>query len=213
MTDQIVDFRRASFVTSAPDITHLPEDSGMEIAFAGRSNAGKSSALNTLTDHKGLAHTSKTPGRTQLINVFRLDDERRLIDLPGYGFAKVPLEMKLQWQEKLAQYLEERQCLRGLVVLMDVRHPLKDLDANMIAWGVAAQMPVLVLLTKADKLKQSEKNKVLKKVKENLAELDGEVIVQLFSSLKGTGREPALRVLNGWFQRHSEIEAGLAEGE
>ncbi|WP_298440810.1 ribosome biogenesis GTP-binding protein YihA/YsxC [uncultured Ferrimonas sp.] len=211
MTDQIVDFRRASFVTSAPDITHLPEDVGMEIAFAGRSNAGKSSALNTLTDHKGLAHTSKTPGRTQLINVFRLDDERRLIDLPGYGFAKVPLEMKLQWQEKLAQYLEERQCLRGLVVMMDVRHPLKDLDSNMIAWGVAAEMPVLVLLTKADKLKQSEKNKVLKKVKENLSELGGEITVQLFSSLKGTGREPALRVLNGWFQRHSDIEAGLAE--
>ncbi|MFI3246707.1 MAG: ribosome biogenesis GTP-binding protein YihA/YsxC [Ferrimonas sp.] len=204
MTELTIDFRQATFVTSAPDITQLPDDVGMEIAFAGRSNAGKSSALNTLTDHRGLAHTSKTPGRTQLINVFRLDDERRLIDLPGYGFAKVPLELKLQWQEKLAQYLEQRRCLRGLVVLMDVRHPLKDLDANMIAWGVAAQMPVLVLLTKADKLKQAEKNKTLRQVKASLSELGGNVTVQLFSSLKGTGREPALKVLNGWFQRHSE---------
>ncbi|GAA5187087.1 ribosome biogenesis GTP-binding protein YihA/YsxC [Ferrimonas gelatinilytica] len=204
VSEQTIDFRRAHFVTSAPDIHHLPDDQGMEIAFAGRSNAGKSSALNTLTDHRGLAHTSKRPGRTQLINVFRLDDDKRLIDLPGYGFAKVPLEMKLQWQEKLAQYLEERRCLKGLVVLMDIRHPLKDLDFNMIRWGVAAQMPVLVLLTKADKLKQAEKQKTLRTVKATLAELEGEVTVQLFSSLKGTGREPALAVLNGWFQRHDD---------
>ncbi|GAA4878577.1 ribosome biogenesis GTP-binding protein YihA/YsxC [Ferrimonas pelagia] len=205
MTEQHIDFRLAQFVTSAPDITHLPEDIGMEIAFAGRSNAGKSSALNTLTDHRGLAHISKRPGRTQLINVFRLTDDKRLIDLPGYGFAKVPLEMKLAWQEKLAQYLEERRCLKGLVVLMDIRHPLKDLDFNMIRWGVAAQMPVLVLLTKADKLKQAEKQKTLRTVKARLAEeLDGEIVVQLFSSLKGTGREPALNVLNGWFRRHDD---------
>ncbi|MBY5982135.1 ribosome biogenesis GTP-binding protein YihA/YsxC [Ferrimonas balearica] len=201
MTEFQVDFRLARFVTSAPDIHHLPPDEGVEIAFAGRSNAGKSSALNTLTDHNGLAHTSKRPGRTQLINVFSLTENKRLVDLPGYGFAKVPLEMKIKWQQALAEYLEHRRCLKGLVVLMDVRHPLKDLDHNMIRWGVAAGMPVLVLLTKADKLKQAEKNKTLRHVKAELAELEGEVVVQLFSSLKGTGREPALKVLNEWLHR------------
>ena len=129
-------FTKATFLTSAPSIDHLTNSDGMEVAFAGRSNAGKSSALNRLTRQKGLARTSKTPGRTQLINMFELDDERRLVDLPGYGYAKVPLEMKLKWQKSLGEYLQQRKCLKGLVVLMDIRHPLKDLDQNLIHWAV-----------------------------------------------------------------------------
>lgn len=131
VTDSRIDFRQAKFLISAPDIAHLdehlPGDVGVEIAFAGRSNAGKSSALNQLTEQKNLARTSKTPGRTQLINVFALDEHRRLVDLPGYGFAQVPLAMKKKWQQALGQYLQERACLSGLVVLMDIRHPLKEI--------------------------------------------------------------------------------------
>ncbi|MGS0728550.1 ribosome biogenesis GTP-binding protein YihA/YsxC, partial [Shewanella sp. 0m-11] len=139
MSESRIDFRKAEFLISAPDIAHLneylPGDVGVEIAFAGRSNAGKSSALNLLSEQK-IARTSKTPGRTQLINVFKLDKHRRLVDLPGYGFAQVPLALKLKWQQALGEYLLKRDCLSGVVVLMDIRHPLKDLDMQMIEWAV-----------------------------------------------------------------------------
>lgn len=127
-----IHYQNTHFITSAPDIRHLPEDEGVEIAFAGRSNAGKSSALNRLTNQKSLAKTSKTPGRTQLINLFKVEEGCHIVDLPGYGFAQVPVEMKNKWQKSLGEYLQKRECLKGLVVLMDIRHPMKDLDQQMI---------------------------------------------------------------------------------
>lgn len=203
MTQTQIDFRQAKFLISAPDIahldTHLPGDTGIEIAFAGRSNAGKSSALNALTEQKNLARTSKTPGRTQLINVFALDDNRRLVDLPGYGFAQVPMAMKLKWQNALGEYLQERKCLSGVVVLMDIRHPLKDLDKQMIQWSVASEIPVLALLTKSDKLAQSARMKTVNEVRKKLAEFGDWVQVEPFSSLKGTGKQKVLSILNDWY--------------
>ena len=132
-----IDFSKAVFLKSAPDIGHLPDDTGIEIAFAGRSNAGKSSALNTLTNQKGLARTSKTPGRTQLINLFSLSQDHRLVDLPGYGYAKVPISLRKEWQKSLSEYLDKRQCLKAMVVLMDIRHPLKETDMELLAWAAS----------------------------------------------------------------------------
>nr|WP_239032886.1 ribosome biogenesis GTP-binding protein YihA/YsxC [Pseudoalteromonas luteoviolacea] len=191
-------YNRATFITSAPDITRLPADSGIEVAFAGRSNAGKSSALNTLTDQK-LARTSKTPGRTQLINTFALDEDKRLIDLPGYGFAKVPIEMKKKWQKSLGEYLQKRQSLKGIVVLMDIRHPMKDLDMDLINWAVGSNIPVLALLTKADKLKQGKRKAEVLQVRKALSELDGDITVHAFSSLKGLGLKELAWQLDDWF--------------
>nr|WP_275659200.1 ribosome biogenesis GTP-binding protein YihA/YsxC [Shewanella sp. Isolate8] len=216
VTDSRIDFRQAKFLISAPDIAHLdehlPGDVGVEIAFAGRSNAGKSSALNQLTEQKNLARTSKTPGRTQLINVFALDEHRRLVDLPGYGFAQVPLAMKKKWQQALGQYLQERACLSGLVVLMDIRHPLKDLDMQMIEWAVDCDIPVLALLTKCDKLAQSARMKTVNEVRKALADFGDGVKVEPFSSLKGTGKPKVLGILNEWCHPDWLVEA-LADAE
>ncbi|WP_114326950.1 ribosome biogenesis GTP-binding protein YihA/YsxC [Candidatus Colwellia aromaticivorans] len=206
MSSKTIHLSKATFTISAPDIRKLPEDSGIEVAFAGRSNAGKSSALNTLTNQKGLARTSKTPGRTQLINVFEIGDNKRLIDLPGYGFAKVPLEMKKKWQEALGEYLEKRQSLKGLVVLMDIRHPLKDLDMDLIEWAVDGDLPVLALLTKCDKLSQGKRSAEVLKVKKVLDTLNGDVRVQAFSSLKRTGSEQADTIICDWFTEDQESE-------
>jgi len=199
LSSTTIHLSKATFTISAPDIRKLPEDSGIEVAFAGRSNAGKSSALNTLTNQKSLARTSKTPGRTQLINVFEIGDNKRLIDLPGYGFAKVPLEMKKKWQKALGEYLEKRESLKGLVVLMDIRHPLKDLDMDLIEWAVDSELPVLALLTKCDKLSQGKRSTEVLKVKKTLAELNGDIRVQAFSSLKRTGSEQANTIICDWF--------------
>ncbi|MDX2367794.1 MAG: ribosome biogenesis GTP-binding protein YihA/YsxC [Colwellia sp.] len=204
MSSTTIHLSKATFTISAPDIRKLPEDSGIEVAFAGRSNAGKSSALNTLTNQKGLARTSKTPGRTQLINVFEIGDNKRLIDLPGYGFAKVPLEMKKKWQAALGEYLEKRQSLKGLVVLMDIRHPLKDLDMDLIEWAVDGDLPVLALLTKCDKLSQGKRSTEVLKVKKVLDALNGDVRVQAFSSLKRTGSEQADTIICDWFTEDLE---------
>lgn len=193
-------YQEAKFLTSAPDIHSLPADQGFEVAFAGRSNAGKSSALNCLTEQKSLARTSKTPGRTQLINLFELDEQRKLVDLPGYGFAKVPLAIKEKWQRSLGEYLQKRECLVGLVVLMDIRHPMKDLDQDLIYWAVDSELPVLVLLTKADKLKQGARNATLKQIREASLAFCGDVSVELFSSLKGIGVKQLTRKLNEWYQ-------------
>lgn len=198
MTKSLINYAKAEFVTSAPDIKRMPPDTGIEVAFAGRSNAGKSSALNTLTNQK-IARTSKTPGRTQLINVFSLDDERRLIDLPGYGFAKVPLEMKLKWQKSLGEYLQKRDSLKGLVVLMDIRHPLKELDQDLVFWAVDNDIPVLILLTKADKLKQGKRKQELMKVKQAAKDFKGNVKVQAFSSLNRLGVSELAQQLDQWF--------------
>lgn len=197
-------YQQTSFLTSAPDISALPPDTGIEVAFAGRSNAGKSSALNTLTRQNSLARTSKTPGRTQLINTFRLADEKRLIDLPGYGFAKVPLAVKEKWQKSLGEYLMKRQSLKGLVVLMDIRHPLKDLDQQLIHWAVQSQLSVLILLTKADKLSPGPRKKTLLEVREASLAFMGDVTVHTFSSLNKQGLTELEQVLDLWYSRDEE---------
>jgi GTP-binding protein len=191
-------FTLAKFLTSAPDISHLDPFEGKEVAFAGRSNAGKSSALNALTRQKNLARTSKTPGRTQLINLFELDDQRRLVDLPGYGYAKVPIAMKQKWQKSLSEYLQKRDCLKGLVVLMDIRHPLKDLDQNLVFWAVSANLPVLILLTKADKLAAGKRKSQLLMVREASIAFNGDVTVNVFSSLNGLGIPEIEMKLSNW---------------
>ena len=187
----------AQFLISVPKPEQAPEDQGREVAFAGRSNAGKSSALNRITAHQALARISKTPGRTQHLVFFRLDDERRLVDLPGYGFAKVPDRVKREWAISLERYLHERQSLQGLILLMDVRHPLTDYDRKMLEWSLHSEMPVHILLTKADKLKRGAAQNSLLAVKRELGNQTN-VSVQLFSSLKGTGLEEAQSVLDRW---------------
>ena len=191
-------YTKAKFFTSAPDIRHLKDDSGIEVAFAGRSNAGKSSALTTLTRQKNLARTSKTPGRTQLINVFNLEEDRRLVDLPGYGFAQVPLAMKNKWQQALGEYLQKRKSLKGLVVLMDIRHPFKDLDQDLIHWAVDSNIPVLALLTKSDKLKSGKRKAQLLMAQEAALAFMGDVTVNTFSSLNRQGLPELEKVLNKW---------------
>lgn len=200
MSSTAIHLSKATFTMSAPDIRRLPADTGIEVAFAGRSNAGKSSALNTLTNQRSLARTSKTPGRTQLINIFQIAEDKRLVDLPGYGFAKVPMEMKKKWQKALGEYLEKRQCLKGLVILMDIRHPLKDLDMDLIQWAADSELPVLALLTKSDKLSQGKISAQVLMVKKELAQLNANIKVQAFSSLKRTGSEQANIVICDWFQ-------------
>jgi len=200
LSSTVIHLSKATFTLSAPDIRRLPADSGIEVAFAGRSNAGKSSALNTLTNQRSLARTSKTPGRTQLINIFEIAEDKRLVDLPGYGFAKVPMEMKKKWQKALGEYLEKRECLKGLVILMDIRHPLKDLDMDLIKWAADGDLPVLALLTKSDKLSQGKVSAQVLDVKKKLASLNADIKVQAFSSLKRTGSEQADSVICAWFQ-------------
>ncbi|CBJ83205.1 putative GTPase with nucleoside triP hydrolase domain, involved in coordination of cell cycle [Xenorhabdus bovienii str. Jollieti] len=207
MTIKNYNYHMTHFVTSAPDIRHLPQDVGIEVAFAGRSNAGKSSALNALTKQKSLARTSKTPGRTQLINLFEVEDGIRLVDLPGYGYAEVPEEMKRKWQNALGEYLQKRECLLGLVVLMDIRHPLKDLDMQMIEWAVVMQVPVMVLLTKADKLASGARKSQLAKVRQELTSLGGEIQIENFSALKKIGIDQLEQKLDYWFNQPAiEVE-------
>lgn len=184
------------FSLSANSLRQLPQTGGREIAFAGRSNAGKSSALNCLTNRKSLARTSKTPGRTQLINVFEIDEQRRLIDLPGYGFAKAPKEMREHWGKLIDGYLTKREALVGLFLIMDIRHPLKDSDWQMIEWCIAQELPVHVLLSKADKLKRNAMNEQVMKVRRELGRFGDLVSVQAFSSLTRLGMDEALEVLD-----------------
>ncbi|KTD76634.1 ribosome biogenesis GTP-binding protein YsxC [Legionella waltersii] len=193
-------YSKAVFLKSAARVNQLPEDIGYEVAFAGRSNAGKSSALNCLTNNKNLARTSKTPGRTQLINLFTLDEERRLVDLPGYGYAKVAISVKNEWQKHLAHYLEVRESLKGLILLMDIRHPLKDLDQMMIDWALDRGLRVHVLLTKADKLSRSDVKNTVNKVKKLYELTDHLLSVQSFSSTKKEGLDELMAVLNHWFE-------------
>lgn len=192
-------YSKAVFLKSAAKVEQLPPDSGYEVAFAGRSNAGKSSALNRLTSIHNLARTSKTPGRTQLINLFTLDDDRRLVDLPGYGYAKVALQVKMEWQKNLAHYLEVRQSLKGLILLMDVRHPLKDLDQMMVDWALNRELPVHILLTKSDKLSKSEVKNTLIKVRRFYELASHLVSIQAFSSLKKEGIDELINQLDTWF--------------
>jgi len=199
-----INFRTAQFLTSAQSIEQCPPERGIEVAFAGRSNAGKSSAINKLTQNKNLCRTSKTPGRTQLINFFKLHDspDLKLVDLPGYGYAKVAQSVKEKWQEHLSRYLHERQCLKGLILLMDIRHPMQDSDTMMLDWAVQSEMPVHALLTKCDKLKGGAAKVTLREFNKEIenAGLDGLVSAQLFSAQSGTGVDELARLLNTWLQ-------------
>ena len=197
----IILFNKTSFLMSAPSIKQSPIDEGKEVAFAGRSNAGKSSVINTLTDNKKLARTSKTPGRTQLLNFFSLSEDRRLVDLPGYGFAKVPIIVKRNWDRNLAGYLQERQSLVGVVILMDIRHPLQKYDWQIIRWASESKMPIHLLLTKSDKLTRGAINNVLLSVEEELAKekLSASFTIQAFSSIKRFGLDELKQKLTIWF--------------
>jgi GTP-binding protein len=189
----------AQFVLAAHRISQLPADQGAEVAFAGRSNAGKSSALNALTNHKGLARTSKTPGRTQQMVAFslpptRIDGaslEQRLIDLPGYGYAKVPLEMREHWKLEIDAYLHQRRSLRGLVLIVDIRHPLKEFDRMMLEFCFATQLPCHVLLTKADKLSRNQAMQALGALRKQFADNSPHATAQIFSSSANTGVDEA----------------------
>ena len=202
MTEELeqIHYNTARFLISAAKLSQCPEDVGAEVAFAGRSNAGKSSAINSLTNQNSLARTSKTPGRTQLINFFDLNVEGiRIVDLPGYGYAKVPIAMKEHWQKHLDAYLQRRQCLRGVVLVMDIRHPMKEFDEMMINWCESTGVPLHILLTKADKLKRGPAQSTLLKIKKETRErLADKVSVQVFSALKKTGVDQLRNRLDSW---------------
>lgn len=199
-------FQSAAFTVSAAKLAQCPANVGLEVAFAGRSNAGKSSAINRLTGQKKLARISKTPGRTQLINFFGLRDEQRLVDLPGYGYAKVALAKKLEWQKHLEQYLEKRSSLTGLVLVMDVRHPLQPFDSIMLDWVKQYETHCHILLTKADKLKRGPAMQSLFEV-EKAVEDQEHSSVQLFSATNGTGLEEARETLFSWLHPQSQEQS------
>lgn len=213
---EAINFNLAQFLTSAPSLRECPPETGIEVAFAGRSNAGKSSAINKLTRNGKLARTSKTPGRTQLINFFSLGNEQqRLVDLPGYGYAKVPLATKQKWQAHLSEYLQQRECLGGLVLLMDIRHPLQSFDTMMLNWSVEANMPVHILLTKSDKLNRGAASKTLLEVQKHLreAKVDDLVTAQTFSSLSGEGLQTLERTLSNWLSMNDDSSVDQNEAE
>jgi GTP-binding protein len=191
-------YNNAKYAISAAKVNQCPADTGFEVAFAGRSNAGKSSAINTLTRQPRLARTSKTPGRTQLLNFFNLTEQQRLVDLPGYGYAKVPEKVKLDWEKQIMAYFIERQSLQGLVLVMDSRRPLTPFDSNMVQWCQQQQLPLHLLLTKADKLKKGPANATLLQVEKAIADCSSPISVQLFSSLKRQGIDTLENKLNQW---------------
>jgi GTP-binding protein len=190
-----LDLRQTTFLKSAAAVRDLPPDHGAEVAFAGRSNAGKSSAMNAITGVAGLARASKTPGRTQLINFFAVGPNARLVDLPGYGFAQVPVEVRAGWEQMLEGYLAERVALRGLVLVMDIRHPLKELDLQLLGWAQGRALPVHALLTKADKLSKAQAQRTRDEVAEALGPNAG---ITVFSATAGTGRDAARKVVLTW---------------
>lgn len=204
-------FQNATFYISAHHLRDLPPPTGMEVAFAGRSNAGKSSALNTLANHNRLAYVSKQPGRTQLINFFSLGNDRFLVDLPGYGYAKVPVAMREHWQLTLSKYLSERRTLGGLVLVMDCRHPLTPLDRQMLDWFSPSGKPIHVLLTKSDKLSRNAANQTLQAVKKELQGTWNNCTIQLFSSLKKQGVDEAEKVIGAWLNENSAEDLNTSE--
>lgn len=191
-------YQRTRFLAAAARLEQAPPDEGWEVAFAGRSNAGKSSAINALCHQRQLARISKTPGRTQQLIFFALDDARRLVDLPGYGYAKVAETVKAQWQGLMADYLQRRHSLAGLVVVMDIRHPLTAFDSRMLAWRRQASLPLLLLLTKADKLGRGAARAQLERVKDAVADEPGQVEVELFSAQAHQGVESVHALLDQW---------------
>jgi GTP-binding protein len=204
-------FRHARFEISIARPQDLPPSNGPEIAFAGRSNAGKSSALNTLVGHTRLAFVSKTPGRTQLINIFRMNNGAALVDLPGYGYAKVPEAVRKQWVRLLENYLTRRESLMGLILIMDSRHPLTPLDQQMLNWFAPSGRPVHVLLSKADKLTRSAGAQVLAQMRRELPKWGDQITVQLFSSLKKVGMEEAESIVSGWMAPAGNVDKTEAD--
>ena len=194
-----------TFLTSAAEAHQLAPDTGREVAFAGRSNSGKSSAINAITERVGLARVSRTPGRTQLINFFELGNERRLVDLPGYGFAKVPEQVRARWLELMEHYFNVRESLAGLVLIVDSRRGLKAEDTAMLEWMLARGRHAHVLLTKSDKLNRRDAERVLKETREACS--DTAVTAQLFSAHERTGLDAARAVMDGWLAAH-----GAADG-
>lgn len=213
MDKVVIDFRKTRFITSSPDINHLPADLGAEIAFTGRSNSGKSSALNAICDQKSLAKTSRTPGRTRLINLFEVKSGCSLVDLPGYGYAAVPESMKKQWQRSMSEYLQKRRALRGIVVTMDIRNPLKDHDRLIIDWSLAANLPALILLTKADKLGVNKRREAVGEVKHLLSEFGGNFTVTAFSAWSKIGIDETRAILSNWFTTFHSAADETASGE
>lgn len=197
---QKLNFHQIEFITSAAKLEQLPADTGIEVAFAGRSNAGKSSTLNALANRRQLARSSRTPGRTQLINLFSIGEDRRLVDLPGYGYAQVSEEIKDRWQKTLGQYLQQRECLKGLILVTDIRQAFNPLDQQMLEWASECQLPLHLLLNKADKLKRSQQSIAFRQAKaimhKDYADLHS---VQLFSASKKIGVELVHQKLNQWF--------------
>lgn len=196
---------QAKFINSSPDLKSTPPDTGLEIAFAGRSNAGKSSAINTLTRQSSLARTSKTPGRTQALNFFEINAEQRFVDLPGYGYAKVPLPVKKKWHQLMETYLTKRKSLCGMILVMDVRHPLTEFDWQMIEWCQHSQLPLHIILTKADKLNFGAAKAVMLQIQKELSELQMPLTIQLFSSLKKSGIDEIHAALNRLFLARMQI--------
>lgn len=192
-------YHQAKFINSSPHLKNAPPDLGLEIAFAGRSNAGKSSAINTLTRQKALARISKTPGRTQMLNFFEINERQRFVDLPGYGYARVPEAVKKQWHELMENYLSQRKSLCAIILVMDVRHPLTEFDWQMIEWCGHAGLPMHILLTKSDKLTYGAGKNTLLQVQKELADAPFPLTVQLFSALKKGGIDEAHETLDRLF--------------
>ncbi len=191
-------FSLITFLKSAAQLDQLPTDQGAEVAFIGRSNSGKSTAINSITGKKGLAKTSKTPGRTQLLNFFQINENLRLVDLPGYGFASVPPRKKTNWEKNIADYLKLRKSLKGLIVTMDIRNPLKEQDQAMLAWASYYQIPVYILLTKADKLTRHQAENALKLASQQLSTLNNVSEIQIFSATKSIGLERIRNKILNW---------------
>jgi GTP-binding protein len=192
-------YHQAKFINSSPHLKDAPTDHGKEIAFAGRSNAGKSSAINTLTRQNSLARISKTPGRTQMLNFFEINAEQRFVDLPGYGYAKVPIAVKLKWHELMETYLVKRKSLCAVVLVMDIRHPLTEFDWQMVEWCQHTKLPLHILLTKTDKLTYGAAKNTLLKVQKELETIDFPLTIQLFSALKKTGIDDVHHALDQLF--------------
>jgi len=200
-------FQKLAFVTTANEPRGFPADSLAEVAFAGRSNAGKSSAINTLANRNRLAFTSKTPGRTQHINFFTAGPGQYLVDLPGYGFAGVPIEVRRHWENFLSGYLQRREPLQGLAVLMDIRHPLTRLDLQMLDWFLPSGRPVLLLLTKSDKLSRSQRMGTVRQVRASIAPRAAELSVVAFSSVSREGLDETVAVIDGWLAAGTDAAA------
>ncbi len=201
-----LNYHLARYLISATNLEQCPPDTAREVAFVGRSNAGKSSAINVLTSQNKLARTSKTPGRTQLLNYFEVEPERYIVDLPGFGYAKVPLDLKHIWQRNLEHYLHKRQSLRGLVLLMDIRHPFTEFDQMLVQWCVDSDLPLHVLLTKADKLSRGATRNQLLAAKKHLDALSPHMSVQLFSALTKEGADELRAHLDTWLAAPDQLE-------